>query len=128
MTSVTNKRIYGVYPPNEAERAEIFAIHLGLRGRHAAAFDLDALADASDGYTGADIKEVVQLALKLAFHAKEDLANAHLQSALAEVRPLSKTDPESVAAMTNWLDTHTKPAGIRPPGTTASSRKRSVSV
>jgi SpoVK/Ycf46/Vps4 family AAA+-type ATPase len=103
--------LYGVYLPTPAERLEILAIHLKLRGRDAGKFDLDMLASRSDGYTGADLKEVVQLGLKLAFCAQVQLSTEHLLKAIPEVRPLSKTDPEAVAKLTEWLDTHTKPAG-----------------
>ena len=103
--------LYGVYLPTHAERQEIFGIHLRLRKREPEQFDLDALARKTEGYTGADIKEVVQLALKLAFHADAELGNDQLLAAVPEVRPLSKTDPESVTEVTKWLDSHTKPAG-----------------
>lgn len=103
--------LYRVYLPTHAERQEIFGIHLRLRKREPAQFDLDALARKTEGYTGADIKEVVQLGLKLAFHAGAELGNDHLLSAIPEIRPLSKTDPESVTEVTKWLDSHTKPAG-----------------
>ncbi len=59
--------LYGVYLPTHAERQDIFGIHLRLRKREPEQFDLDALARKTEGYTGADIKEVVQLGLKLAF-------------------------------------------------------------
>jgi SpoVK/Ycf46/Vps4 family AAA+-type ATPase len=103
--------LYGVYLPTHAERQEIFGIHLRLREREPEQFDLDALARKTEGYTGADIKEVAQLGLKLAFHAGAELANDHLLAAIPEIRPLSKTDPESVTEVTKWLDSHTKPAG-----------------
>ena len=103
--------LYGVYLPTHAERQEIFGIHLRLRKREPEQFDLDALAKKTEGYTGADIKEVVQLGLKLAFHAGAELGNDHLLAAVPEIRPLSKTDPESATEVTKWLDSHTKPAG-----------------
>jgi hypothetical protein len=101
----------GVYLPTHAERQEIFGIHLTLRGRDRQQFDLDQLAKQTEAYTGADIKEVVQMGLKLAFHAGEQLTVDHLLAAIPEIRPLSKTDPESVTEVTKWLDSHTKPAG-----------------
>jgi ATP-dependent 26S proteasome regulatory subunit len=102
--------IYGVYLPTDEERREIFQIHLRLKKRDPDDFDLDALAGASDAYSGADIEQVVITGLKLAFHAGEELTSKHLLSAIPEVRPLSQTDPERVAAMTEWLDRHAKPA------------------
>ena len=107
--------IFGVYLPTPEEREEIFTIHLGLRQRDPSTFDLDALATATDTYTGADIEQVVITGLKLAFHAGGELTTRHLLQAVPEVRPLSQTDPERVAAMTAWLERHTKPASTREP-------------
>ncbi len=102
--------IYGIYLPTQAERVDIFRIHLGLKGRDPLKFDLEALTEATEGYTGADVKEVVTLGLKLAFHTGKELSTGHLLEAAPEIRPLSQTDPERVAAMTAWLDRHAKPA------------------
>ncbi len=107
--------IFGVYLPTPEERQEIFHIHLRLRKRDPSTFDLDALATATDAYTGADIEQVVITGLKLAFHAGEELTTDHLLQAVPEVRPLSRTDPERVAAMTEWLERHTKPASTPHP-------------
>ena len=116
--------IFGVYLPTADERAEIFVIHLRLRKREPGAFDLGALAAATDAYTGADIEQVVIMGLKLAFHTREELSTKYLLRAAPEVRPLSKTDPERVAAMTAWLDQHTKPAGSRHIKRSSSQPKR----
>lgn len=124
--------IYGVYLPTPAERIEILGIHLKLRGRDPKKFDLAELAQRTETYTGADIKEVVQMGLKLAFHAGKQLANDHLVAAIADVRPLAQTDPEAVTAITKWLDSHAKPAGSPNVTPTAqlngSPRKRSVNL
>jgi ATP-dependent 26S proteasome regulatory subunit len=125
--------VFGVYLPTELERREILGIHLRLRNRKPAAFDLRALAAATDRYSGADIEQVVITGLKLAFHAGSELHTEHLLQAVAEVRPLSQTDPERVTAMTEWLDRHTKPAN-RPSedavvvGVNGTNRKRRVAV
>jgi hypothetical protein len=69
---------------------------------------------------------VVQLGLKLAFHAGQELTIDHLLAAIPEIRPLSKTDPESVTAMTKWLDiTPSRPAtATRTSPVNGSARKR----
>ncbi len=123
--------IFGVYLPTPEEREEILQIHLGLRKRDPATFDLDALATATDSYTGADIEQVVITGLKLAFHAGTELTTEHLLQAVPEVRPLSKTDPESVTEVTKWLDSHTKPAGLTPTASVplnGQGRKRRMTV
>jgi len=103
--------IFGVFLPTAAERAQIFRIHLDQRQRDPEQLDLDSLAEATGGYSGADIEQVVVTGLKLAFHAGQELTMEHLQTATPEVRPLSRTDPQRVAAITSWLEGHTKPAG-----------------
>ena len=102
--------IYGIYLPTVEERVEIFNIHLKLKNRNPDEFDVQTLSEATEGYTGADIKEVVIMGLKIAFHAGEELTAEHLLQAIPEIRPLSKTDPERVAAMTGWLKLHAKSA------------------
>jgi len=104
--------IFGVYLPEVAERKDIFAIHLAKRGREPSALVSDALVAATDGYTGADIEQVVITALKLAFHAGDELSAMHLLAAVPEVRPLSQTDPERVGAITEWLERHTTRASV----------------
>jgi ATP-dependent 26S proteasome regulatory subunit len=125
--------IYGIYLPTPRERAEIFSIHLRLKKRDPGQFDLEAPVEATEGYTGADIKEVVTMGLKIAFHEGQELTTGHLLQAVPEIRPLSKTDPERVATMTEWLDRHTKAASDGLPETGASAahtmkRQRRVAV
>ena len=105
--------VFGIHLPTAEERAEIFRIHLGLKGRDPEEFDLGQLVDATEGHTGADVREVVLMSLKLAFHAGVELTTERLLAAVPEVRPLSQTDPERVAAMTEWLDRHAKAASAR---------------
>ena len=105
--------IYGIRLPTQPERVDIFRIHLGLKNRDPLKFDLAALSEATEGYTGADVKEVATLGLKLAFHAGKELSTGHLLEAAPEIRPLSQTDAERVAAMMEWLDRHAKPASRR---------------
>ena len=73
------------------------------------------------------------MGLKLAFRAGRELGTEHLLQAVPEIRPLSMTDPERVAAMTEWLDRHTKPAGDHGLGTGSGSldgskRRRRLAV
>ena len=85
--------LYGVYLPTHAERREIFGIHLRLRKREPEQFDLDALAKKTEGYTGADIKEVVQIGLKLASHARCASAQKDVHRATVVSAVQSATEP-----------------------------------
>jgi hypothetical protein len=51
--------IFFVDLPTAEIRRDIFAIHLRQRGLNPDHFDLDALAEASEGFTGAGIEQVV---------------------------------------------------------------------
>jgi SpoVK/Ycf46/Vps4 family AAA+-type ATPase len=54
--------------PNQAERKEIFAVHLMKRGRNPNTFDLDLLAQTASGYVRAEIEQAVTEALFTAFN------------------------------------------------------------
>lgn len=80
-----------VLPPDLDARRTIFGVH--LRRRPVESIDLDALAKASDGLTGADISYVCQLASERALLDSAQSGTARmigmqdLRTALAEVRP-----------------------------------------
>lgn len=102
--------IYGLDLPSINERIEIFSIHLSKRNRKPDKFSLSELSAATAGYTGADIEQTVKLGLKIAFAAGEKLEQSHLDQAVPEIIPLSKTEAQRIADITQWCDRHAKPA------------------
>ena len=92
--------IFFVDLPNAEERREIFSIHLARRKQDPSAFDLPKLAEAADGFSGAEIEQVVVTALYgLLAENGDRLTTDRL---LAEVRrtiPLSRSRAEAVAAL-----------------------------
>ena len=62
--------IFFVDLPGLEARHAIFAIHLKKRKRDPKKFDLDALAEASDGFSGAEIEQAIVSALHDAFAAQ----------------------------------------------------------
>jgi len=103
--------IFFVDLPTLAERKEIFALHLNRRDRDAALFDLDRLAAASDGFSGAEIEQAVVSGLYAAFSGPGHLTTELLLEELAATRPLSVTMAEKVAAVRAWAEGRTVPAG-----------------
>ncbi len=73
--------IFFVDLPNEDERHDIFRIHLEKRKRDPAKFDLDGLAQMSDGFSGAEIEEAIISGLYDAFSNGTDLDMAILAPA-----------------------------------------------
>lgn len=106
--------IYGVFLPDEKEREDIIKIHLRLRG-YDDVDDVGTMVKATNRYSGADIEEVVKRAVKHMWVAgvTNDRAavSKYLLEAVGQVRPLSKTDPDSVVCIEKWLESHTQPAG-----------------
>lgn len=103
--------IFFVDLPEEAVRREIFEIHLRKRGQDPARFDLARLAQASEGFSGAEIEQAVVAALYLAREQRSELDTGHVLSELSLTQPLSVVMVEKVAALRAWARGRTVPAG-----------------
>ncbi len=102
--------IFFVDLPSEAERRDIFSIHLTMRRRNPARFDLDALAQATDGFSGAEIEQAVISGLYDAFDAERDVDQAILLHAIGQTRPLSVLMSEEIERRRAWARGRTRPA------------------
>jgi ATP-dependent 26S proteasome regulatory subunit len=96
--------IFFVDLPSSDERADVFRIHVQKRGRDPAQFDLTELAQASGGFSGAEIEEAINSALYDAFYAKTELTTAHVLTALAQTVPLAKTMDEQIGRLRRWAE------------------------
>jgi len=89
--------------PNGSERGPILAASLRQHGRGASPVDVDAVASATAGFTGAEIAALVPEALFAAFaDGERDVTTADVLAAAANVTPLSKTAPEKLADLRAW--------------------------
>lgn len=104
--------IFFVDLPSVEERIEVLRIHLRKRGRDPAQFDLDALARACEGFSGAEIEEAVISALFDALSRQEDLNTVLIQKNLAETVPLSKTMNEEMNRLRTWAAGRARPASV----------------
>jgi SpoVK/Ycf46/Vps4 family AAA+-type ATPase len=102
--------IFFVDLPDANTRREIFSIHLRRRNLAPSGFDLDALAEASEGFSGAEIEQAVVSALYAAHANDAALADSHLAEELSRTRPLSVTMAERIAALRAWARDRTVPA------------------
>jgi ATP-dependent 26S proteasome regulatory subunit len=96
--------------PNQTERKQIFAIQLTKRKRNPAEFDLDQVASAARGYSGAEIEAALQTALYAAFATKQPLITQTLIQALKATVPLSTTRAEEIDALRDWAGKRAVPA------------------
>ena len=96
--------------PSQAERKQILAIQLAKRKRNPAEFELDRIAAAAKGYSGAEIDAAVQTGLYAAFSEKKALTTQLLLDALAQTVPLSTTRAEEIEGLREWARTRAVPA------------------
>jgi hypothetical protein len=96
--------------PTREERRQSFAIQLKRRKRNPADFDLDQIASAAQGYSGAEIEAAVQTALFAAYSARQQLSTQYLLDALQATVPLSTTRAEEIQALRQWAKTRAVPA------------------
>jgi SpoVK/Ycf46/Vps4 family AAA+-type ATPase len=102
--------IFFVDLPDKDERAEIFRIHIEKRGRDPDRFDLAALAEASEGFSGAEIEEGVVAALFDDFDKGQDLTTESIVRSLRATVPLSRTMKEEIDRLRDWARDRARPA------------------
>jgi len=88
--------IFFVDLPSRDERASIFAIHFKLRRHDPKSFDLTALADAANGFSGAEIEQAVISALYQSLQKKAALSTDQVLDSIRSTVPLSVTRAEDI--------------------------------
>lgn len=112
--------IFFVDLPTRDARKAILSIHLKKRRQKPELFDLDALADATHGYSGAEIETGIASALHAVFAKRraqpknapepEALTTDLLRETLVASPPLSKVMHHKVAALRAWASGKCVPA------------------
>jgi AAA+ superfamily predicted ATPase len=102
--------IFFVDLPNVQIRAALFSLHLKKRSRDAGAFDTARLAQASEGYSGAEIEQAIVSGLYTAFSQKQQLSTEILLCEIKSTQPLSVTRAEEIAAIRDWAKNRATPA------------------
>jgi SpoVK/Ycf46/Vps4 family AAA+-type ATPase len=96
--------------PNQAERKQVFSIQLQRRKRNPAEFDLDRVAAAARGFSGAEIDAAVQTAMYAAYSDKKSISTESLLQAISQTVPLSTTRAEEIQALREWARERAVPA------------------
>jgi len=97
--------------PEAPEREEIFAVHLRKRRRDPAGFPLALLAERTEGFTGAEIEQVVHEGLYAAYaEDRRPLRPEDLEQAAAEIIPIAVTMKEAIGAMRHWAGSRARRA------------------
>ncbi len=94
--------VFFVDLPSAEERRAILRLHLNGRHRDPENFDLERLAGASEGFTGAEIEAAIVGALYRAYAGGGELTTAEIDAELASTVPLSRARVEDVLALREW--------------------------
>jgi hypothetical protein len=94
--------IFFIDLPAADVRESIFRLHLERRKQATPGFDLAALAGASEGFSGAEIEQVVVSALYAVFATGGTLRMEDLSAEIARTRPLSATMQERIQSLRDW--------------------------
>jgi len=96
--------------PNYHERKHIFAIHLAKRGWKPDKYDVASLSNKTEGYSGAEIEQIVNSAMIDAYGQGRVLAQEDLEKSREQTVPLSITMEEKVFELREWASSRCRRA------------------
>lgn len=94
--------IFFIDLPDEETRKSIFEIHLKKRGKDPSRFDLPAIVQMTEGFSGAEIEQVIVSGLYTSYSAKKELDTDTLVREVSATRPLSETMAEKISRLREW--------------------------
>ncbi|MEW5821551.1 MAG: AAA family ATPase, partial [Cyanobacteriota bacterium] len=105
--------IFFVDLPSLKEREIIFDIQLKKYGHpEAAGSNIQVLAQRTDGYSGAEIEQIVIAAMFDAFDTNSELKLNHLVKSIQATVPLSRTMTEDIEKLRQWAKYRARPASM----------------
>jgi hypothetical protein len=102
--------VFFVDLPDAPARAEILRIHLRNRNRDPESVDATTLAAEAEGFSGAELEQVVVSGLYAAFAGDGEFGTELLLREIRGTRPLSVTASERIDALREWARERTVPA------------------
>ena len=89
--------------PEQEEREEIFRIHLqNFRPNSWESFDYNKLAQASDSFSGAEIRQSIIEGMYHAFYEKREFTTEDICMALKELIPLAHLESDQMIRLQQW--------------------------
>jgi len=89
--------------PKKEEREEIFKIHLQeFRPNSWQSFDYSLLAESSDSFSGAEIRQSIIEGMYHAFYEKREFVTSDICMALEELIPLAHLESDQMVRLQNW--------------------------
>lgn len=102
--------VFFVDLPTPAARESILSIHLKRRSRDPKKYALSRLSQVAEGFSGAELEQVVVSALYAAFASGGDLTDDVLEAEIKGTRPLSVLMAERMEELREWASERCVPA------------------
>lgn len=102
--------IFFVDLPEKEDRESIFGIHLHKRHREKSGFDMKALVEASEGFSGSEIEQAVVSGMYVAFAEGVECNTEHILAAIRLTQPLSVVLRERIETLRAWAKGRCVPA------------------
>ncbi|MGD2161331.1 MAG: ATPase, partial [Gammaproteobacteria bacterium] len=90
-------------------RKQIFSIHLDKRKVNMSAIDLDRIAAASEGFSGAEIEQAVVSAIYSSYGEDKMVDTETLLEEIRTTRPLSVVMDTQIQKLKQWAESRTVP-------------------
>ena len=89
--------------PKKEEREEIFKIHIKeFRPNSWESFDYNKLAELSESFSGAEIRQSIIEGMYHAFYEKREFTTDDISMALTELIPLANLESSQMVKLQNW--------------------------
>jgi len=102
--------IFFVDLPTRDTRREVLGIHLQRRELEPSNFDTESLADAAEGFSGAELEQAVVSACYAAHADDRAPTTEDIRSSISNTRPLSVVRREAIDELRHWASERTVPA------------------
>lgn len=99
--------IFFVDVPDEESREAIFKIHLEKRGKSTDKFNMESIVQATEGFSGSEIEQVIVSALYSAFSNETEISTSLLLSEISETKPLTVTMRDRIDYLRHWAKERT---------------------
>lgn len=106
--------VWSVDLPTEGERKEIWKIHVAKRGRKPEDYDIDALAGATDGFSGRQIEQAWLKTMMVAFNdGQREPTTKDAKEIVTGITPTSVLMADSIERRAKRLANRAKPASSK---------------
>jgi SpoVK/Ycf46/Vps4 family AAA+-type ATPase len=121
--------VFFVDTPTATERIAVLHAALRAHGCDAAPIGATAVAEACEGFTGAEVAAIVPDAMFAAFNdGARPITGTDLLTAAGSVVPLTKTAGEKIERLRAWAKTRARPASKPETATPAAATVRALDV